>query len=249
MKVKFEVADFSYIMNSIKEFLLYEPETFLDMITYFYKDIDESVFISLDKTDQVEYIEKRLLDNYNSNELVLLEKKNSYQKCWDFYEEEIQQGFEEVFDIDLKDKFNNMVAYISLNPVMPRYLETNTFDIFYINSDKEAVGCALHEITHFIWFNIWQSYFHDNPEEYETPHLKWILSEMAIDPILNEKRLAYLNPYEQKAYDCFYSIEIDGKPAMDCLREIYENNSILDFMKKGYEFCLVHRDKIGEVKL
>ena len=55
-------------------------------------------------------------------------------------------------------------------------------DVFYLNSEKGAIGMSIHEIIHFVWFDVWHSLFGDSFEEYERPNLKWILSEMWSSP-------------------------------------------------------------------
>ena len=49
-----------------------------------------------------------------------------------------------------------------------------------MNSEKGAIGSAIHEIIHFVWFYVWNQTFADSYEEYETLSLKWILSDRGI---------------------------------------------------------------------
>lgn len=57
-----------------------------------------------------------------------------------------------------------------------------------MNSDKGAIGSAIHEIIHFVWFYVWNQTFADSYEEYETPSLKWILSEMIVESVMYQKQ-------------------------------------------------------------
>ena len=64
-------------------------------------------------------------------------------------------------------------------------------------------------MIHFIWFYIWQQHFTDNTEEYENPHIKWILSEMVIDTIIKYTEIGNLYPEPYKhhlAYEYFYDM-------------------------------------------
>ena len=45
---------------------------------------------------------------------------------------------------------------MSFNPISPRYLDEQAFDVFWLNSERGALGMALHEIIHFVWFRVWQ---------------------------------------------------------------------------------------------
>ncbi|MCB2286611.1 hypothetical protein LGK99_05770 [Clostridium algidicarnis] len=113
-----------------------------------------------------------------------------------------------------------MLAYILLNPISPRYLDNDSFDIFYLNSEKGALGLSLHEIIHFVWFYVWNNHFNDNYKEYETPNLKWILSEMVVEPIMRDERVKSINPYFEGGgcmYPYFNILKIEDKPILDIL--------------------------------
>lgn len=38
-----------------------------------------------------------------------------------------------------------------MNPISPRFLSDGSFEVFYLNSGKGAIGTAIHEIIHFFW--------------------------------------------------------------------------------------------------
>lgn len=81
-----------------------------------------------------------------------------------------------------------------------------------MNSDKGAIGSAIHEIIHFVWFYVWNQTFADSYEEYETPSLKWILSEMIVESVMKDPRLSSINPYfERDQGGCIYPYFFDMK--------------------------------------
>ena len=179
----------------------------------------------------------------------MMQKQAFYQAHWNAHEAEIQTAFSEIFSLDLTGQFDDMTANITLNPICPRYLSAHSFDVFFKNSPSGALGMALHEITHFLWFDVWAEVFdEDSPEQYETPHLPWIFSEMVVDPILKgDKRLYALDPYSQNegsAYECFYTMQIAGVPILQTLGEWYQSMSIREFMKTGFSFCQAHEAEI-----
>lgn len=94
------------------------------------------------------------------------------------------------------------------------------------------------------------SLFHFYPQidraEYETPSLKWIFSEMAVEPIMRDERLSTINPYFEDGcvYEYFYHMDIGGKPVLEILYEMYRQNDIKEFMKKGFLFCQEHEAEI-----
>ena len=118
-----------------------------------------------------------------------------------------------------------------------------------MNSDKGAIGMSLHEMIHFVWFHVWNKTFHDSYDEYETPHLKWILSEMVVESIMRDERLSSINPYFPRenggcVYPYFQDMVVKDKYILDTLEEIYQKNSMTDFMKNSYEYCLENEDAI-----
>lgn len=45
-------------------------------------------------------------------------------------------------------------------------------------------------------------------------------------------------------YEYFYHMDIGGKPVLEILYEIYRQNDIKEFMKKGFLFCQEHEAEI-----
>lgn len=130
-------------------------------------------------------------------------------------------------------------------------MESHSFDIFYLNSERGALGLAIHEIIHFVWFYVWNQLFEDSYEEYEIPSLKWILSEMVVEPIMSDERLCSINPYFPRehggcVYPYFYTMKIEGKPILDTLTDMYHSMTIAEFMKAGYEYCVTHEKEIRQ---
>lgn len=224
-----------------------QGEFFKESLFYFYPDIDKDKFNSLEKVQRNKYLESFFEPLYQVNESLFIEKIKDYQLYWDNNKEVIVFTFEDIFDMSLRESFNDMIGQISLNPICPRFLDTNTFDIFYLNSHKGALGLSLHEIVHFVWFKKWNEHFKDDYTEYETPSLKWIFSEIVVDAILRDDRIIDLNPYEKTSYEYFYEIEIEGKNMMDCIYDLYKNNNIISFMEKGYAYVMKYEDEIRAV--
>ena len=119
-----------------------------------------------------------------------------------------------------------MQGRIALNSVCPRFLDQRAFDVFWRNSERGAMGIALHEMTHFVWFSVWQRHFHDTPAEYDTPHLKWMLSEMVVECYLSHPALRALDPYFEPEnggciYPYFYDLTLDGAPLLEHLHRLF----------------------------
>lgn len=135
-------------------------------------------------------------------------------------------------------------------PKRESYLEETLAD-FYIEhqsniKEKGALGVSIHELIHFVWFYVWHNHFHDSYEEYETPNLKWIFSEIVVEPIMRVPRLSSINPYFKTGcvYDYFYTMKIKGKPILDTMNTKYKTLPITTFMEEGYNYCLTHEKEI-----
>ena len=237
-----------YSINSILEFQRDEQSAFWsEPLFHFFPNIDRELFKSFNYSQRVNYLNEFFNKFSMENEPHINEKIIKYNEIWKLYKSQIVDALEEAFEINLDNVFNNMVVYISFNPISPRYLDNDSFDVFFLNSERGALGISLHEIIHFVWFYIWNNHFNDNYEEYETPNLKWILSEMVVDSIMRDDRLKSINPYFNDGgcvYSYFYTLKIDDEPILDILYDMYKKMPITDFMEKSYELCLIHELKI-----
>jgi hypothetical protein len=188
-----------------------------------------------------DYITNRLRFKYETDRPLIDEKTKSYQTCWDEHAPAIESAFGEIFGVDTPALYNRMLARVNMNPIGPRFLEDQSFDIIYLYSYKGALYAAMHEITHFLWFDQWQQQFHDSPTLYEQPHLPWIFSELAIDAILSDERLnRYIyNERQAKmpAYPEFYEISTCDGPLTEIFRKLYRKGTITNFMREGYAIC------------
>lgn len=213
---------------------------------HFYPQIDRTKFDRLDASSQRLYLRQELQHIYEAAKPEICCKLGLYAAHWQKYKPQIEDAFSEAFQVDSRGLFSDMTANITLNPTCPRYLDTHSFDLFYLNSERGALGLSLHEMIHFFWFHTWHQLFQDDFSEYETPSLKWIFSEMAVEPIMRDKRLSDINPYFEDGcvYEYFYHMKIDGTPILEMLYEMYRQNDMQTFMQKGFLFCQEHESEI-----
>lgn len=252
MYIEFVNPGFQYMLESIMEFQKDDTSSFWkDSLFYFYKELDREYAYGLSTEKRREYFEEKLFEIYKANELLLTEKVQAYSKHWELHKVEITQAFSDAFEVDCSDLFNDLVCNISLNPVSPRYLKKHSFDVFYLNSEKGALGNALHELVHFVWFAVWNDLFKDSYEEYENPSLKWILSELVVEAVMSDERLSSVNPYYPREqggciYPYFFTMELDGAPITDTIRKMYKSMRISEFMKASYAYCQKYESEIRE---
>ncbi len=241
-----------YMIERVLDFQSEDTSDFWSAPLYhFYPQLDRNYAAALPWQERKAYFSQVLRQIYAEEALVIEDKVKSYGAHWASCKEQITQALSDAFAIDCNAILNDMVCNVSLNPIEPRFLQSHTFDIFYKNSANGAIGEAIHEIIHFVWFHVWNQLFADSYEEYESPSLKWILSEMVVEPIMRDVRLRSINPYFPRekggcVYPYFYTMQIEGTCILDTLWEMFRSMSISEFMKNSYRYCLVHETQIRQ---
>ena len=120
----------------------------------------------------------------------------------------------------------------------PYNYEEFSFDLNYRKAEDELVESCIHEMIHFYWFMKWSLTFEDDDiKNREWEHMRWLFSEIAIDAIMNETALCRYVVKERPSYRYFYDIIIGDKSMMDYFRELFRQNNIVGFMKKGDGIC------------
>ena len=250
MQVTYKNPGFEYSIDSI---LLFQEEDttplWEDGLYYFYPQVDKEVINSLSMDGKREYLLKVLGSVWEDLKDELAHKIELYNSHFAKYHEQIEDALSDAFEIDTRTIFNDLTANICLNPTCPRFLEERYFDIFYKNSERGALGLSIHEVIHYIWFHVWNRHFNDSYSEYDTPSLKWILSEMVVESIMDDERLSSINPYYPRenggcVYGYFQDMVIKGKPILDTLRDMYKGNHITDYMEMSYKYCLENEAEI-----
>lgn len=244
MDLKFIYSGAAYSIDSILEFTKEGLNEFwCEPFFHFYPDIDRAAYCALNTAQRREFLRDYFTAFADQNRTLLDDKLVKYNNHWTEHRQQVIEALEDAFSLDLTGLFDDMRSEISFNPISPRYLDRNTFDTFYLQSERGALGSALHEIIHFVWFYVWHQQFHDSTVEYETPHLKWILSEMVVEPIMRDERLASINPYFADGgcvYPYFYTLKIGERPILDRLYEMYKTLPITTFMQESYLLCQQH---------
>lgn len=226
-----------------------ESEFWTEPLYYFYPQLDKDYAKSLPFLERKDYFGKVLREVYHGLEGTIQEKVAAYSQHWADCREQITLALSDAFQADCANLLNDLRCNISMNPIQPRFLREHCFDIFYLNSEKGAIGGSIHEIIHFVWFYVWNRLFGDSYEEYERPSMKWILSEMVVEPIMRDPRLSSINPYfprEQGGciYPYFFDMKTGDRLILDVLEEMYHRLPMEEFMKESYGYCQEHEEEI-----
>ena len=244
MRITYKNPGYGHSIDSIMLFQTEEQTPFWsDSLLYFYPMLNREHLKKCTLSDRRQYIYDTLSHAYqNEIKKEIDEKVTAYNHHFLNHKDQIEDALSEAFQIDTRVIFNDLTGNITMNPIGPRFLQEHCFDVFYRNSEKGALGVSIHEVIHYIWFSVWHRHFGDCYEEYETPSLKWILSEMVVEPIMRDPRLSAINPYFPRenggcVYPYFQDMVIDGSPILETLDRFYRANDMQDFMEISYPYC------------
>jgi len=228
-----------------------ESDFWSEPLYHFYPQLDRAYAAALPFEKRKSYIERVLRAAYADLESTIDEKTALYSRHWANCKDQITDALSEAFSVDCRGLFDDLRCGVSMNPIEPRFLTEHSFDIFYLNSERGAIGESIHEIIHFVWFYVWNRVFGDSYDEYERPSLKWILSEMVVESVMRDERLSSINPYFPKEqggciYPYFFDMAVGGSLILDTLDEMYRSQNIEEFMKNSYAYCRRHEAEIRE---
>lgn len=213
-----------------------------------YPFLDENLCAKLPWEARKQYLTDELSAFYDKITPQLQQKLIATQKVWATNKAAVNDTYSKVFNVDCCSILNDMVAGISLNPICPRFLKEKFFSVVWAGDDDNFLKTALHEMIHFVWFYVWQQHFADKAEEYEKPHLKWILSELVIDTLVKDTAIRNLYPEahrQQPAYKYFYQMNINDTPILHTLSALNKQaKNIEEFMEISYKYCLENEASI-----
>jgi hypothetical protein len=250
MNLTFINPGINYMIESIMAFQSDNETAFWsNSLYYFYPQLDKDHAQIIGYIERKKYIEQVLRETYKDLEDVINNKIIDYSRHWENNKEQIVNALSEAFGIDFTALFDGIRCNISINPISPRFLKEEYFEIFYLNSERGALGVAIHEIIHIVWFYVWNQVFGDSYAEYERPSLKWILSEMVVESIMSDGRLSSINPYYPREhggciYPYFFDMKVNNCLVLETIDEMYKTQDIKSFMKNSYDFCMRHEEEI-----
>lgn len=251
MDITFMNPGVDAMLRQIMEFQSEEEAGFWsDPLYHFFPQLDKARANALPFAERKRYINSVLRKVYAAGlEDTIDQKAALYARHWGGCKAQVNAALSEAFGVDCGSLLNDLHCYVSMNPIEPRFLREHRFDVFYLNSEKGAVGSCLHELVHFVWFYVWNDLFGDGYDEYERPSLKWILSEMVVEPVMRDPRLSAINPYFPReqggcVYPYFFDLTVDGAPVLDTLDKMYRGQGIREFMKTSYAYCRQHEAEI-----
>ncbi|MEK6926961.1 MAG: hypothetical protein AABX11_00865 [Nanoarchaeota archaeon] len=154
-KLKFYVVDNpDEMIRLINGFLLYSGKSF-NWSRLYSKEYPEfgKLIEKVQNPEEIKKISNDFFKKLYYDKLKELEKiAKSFQIEWDKEGEQLLRALSKIVEKEWLQDWKEMKAWVSLNPICPRFIEQRAFDIYWKAPPDKMKSTALHEILHFIWF-------------------------------------------------------------------------------------------------
>jgi hypothetical protein len=141
-------------------------------------------------------------------------------------------------------------AYVSANPICPRFLDTHSFTIFFRKKKYPSMLATAHECLHFLYFKKFHEVFPNvSIRTFNAPYLEWALSEILARPILNTDAIQELLKIKEWSYPEFQKVKIGKKRLPEYFDDLYtkslkKGESFEKFLRTAYKEAKKYKDKV-----
>lgn len=223
---KFEIASIEEEVELVSEILndaIVNNSQFSSMLYKKYPKLNNSININMDIDQVREKVSIAISESYQDNIEEIIQRIGQFEKKWNT----VRNNLLNKLAVDMDSSFDNgsvITVKVGNAPLCPRWIEELSFYVpSYINNFNLI---AIHECCHFLFYNKYELLFGKcKKEEYDYPSDLWLLSEILIDPILNNVFYNSIIGEEIKSYDYLYEIMVDDKNLIECVREILKEES------------------------
>lgn len=141
MDLTFKDPGLQYSIDSILIFQTEEQsEWWKESLFMFYPQIDRQYFDSLNAKGRDSYLKNTLKSIYEESKPQIADKLKQYRQHWLSNKQQVEAAFADAFGMDFSDLFNDLIVNVTLNSISPRFLPERIFDVFYLNSERGALG-------------------------------------------------------------------------------------------------------------
>lgn len=223
---KFEIASIEDEVELVTEILydaIVNNSQFSSMLYQKYPKLINFININRDIHQIRENVSTAISESYQDNIEDILQKIAQFEKSWETVGNNLLNKL--AVDMDSSFEIGSVITVkVGNAPLCPRWIEELSFYVpSYINNFNLI---AIHECCHFLFYYKYELLFGKcKKEEYDYPSDLWLLSEILIDPILNNDFYTNIIGEEIKSYDYLYDIMVDDKNLIECVREILREES------------------------
>jgi hypothetical protein len=225
-KISFQQMPIDMEVEIITEFLETNWKTH---ITKIYPE-----FINVNPKNK-EKVKKIIIDIRGQLKNILSDSLKNIKGDWQKGEDNVFKKLSEIIYEDWPEK--KIKAYISINPICPRFLDTWNFSVSPFNKNINSI--IVHEISHFLYFKKFEKVFPEiSKKHYDFPYKEWLLSEIIAPLIVNDKRIQKIINEKAGFYMEHRDLEIQGKKLTMILNNLYnqkviKENDFENFIKDG----------------
>jgi hypothetical protein len=132
---------------------------------------------------------------------------------------------------------NTINIYLGACPVAPRFIDVHSFLLPYYHDKLFLMNTSAHEMIHFLYFKKWASFFPTHKaEDFEYPNPVWVLSEILVAVIGNDRRIKKVVGSKFNIYENWREFKFEGKNLLDLFTDIYRNSKSFDvFLTRSWE--------------
>lgn len=239
-KVKFEKAPFGLELNLLCNFLFFRKWGWEKNIIRKHSGLKGIYKIKTAKERRA-FLKKYIREFYKIHRFEIENRIKKYGRKWASVEKRYFIALPEILETSWPSRRKNITAFISLNPICPRFLDDWDFLLFYGFKDKEMLETSMHEICHFLYFKKWKEVFPASKRRtYDHPYIEWHLSEILAGVILNDSRLKKILGTKGEFYPVHEKLKIGRLSAPEYFTQIYKQHlkrksSFEEFLKEAYE--------------
>lgn len=218
---KFEIVSLKDEIELVTEILydaIVNNSQFNGMLYQKYPKLINAIDINMDINQVREHVTIAISESYKDNIKEILQKIDQFEKNWIIVKNDLLKQLK--VDMESGFKVGSIITVkVGNAPLCPRWIDELSFYVPSYIYNFNLI--AIHECCHFLFFYKYELLFGKcKKEEYDYPSDLWLLSEVLIDPILNNEFYINIIGEEIKSYDYLYEIMVGNKNLIECIREI-----------------------------
>lgn len=213
--LKLEIDVLSHILNS----------DWAKYVTRKHPELKPGIHIKDEKT-RVKFVAEYVKKFHKENQKEILSSVSRMQQQWDIKASRILDALQTIIGTNWPSNHRKIKAFVSINPVCPRFIQTWSFSINYGSTPASRVKqIVAHEIAHFLHFKKWKELFPNaKPETFETPHSPWLISELAAVAVLNDAQINKSIGVKEKPYAEHRALMVEGRRLITVINRLYRSS-------------------------
>ena len=141
MNITYKNPGDCHSIESISLFLTGDETAFWSApMLHFYPQLDPKMLAAYSPSDKQKYLSDVFGNIYSDLKEEIDRKVICYNDHFQRHKQQIEHALSDAFHLDASCVFNDLTGNVTLNPVCPRYLKEHCFDVFYMNSERGALG-------------------------------------------------------------------------------------------------------------